>query len=193
MIETKHNGESLQTISRRQFVKTGLSGLAAAGLLLSPLGHLAEARTPAREISLYNTHTGEWGRKITYWEDGQYLTDGMAELNHILRDHRANRAATMDPALYDLLHMVNHQLKPGEAFHVISGYRCPETNSKLRKGSKGVAKFSLHMQAKAIDIRLPGVRLNQLRQASINLRRGGVGYYPKSDFVHLDTGRVRFW
>lgn len=180
-------------LSRRSFLKAGGCSLAALGLGLFPFSQIAEASLPTRELSLYNTHTGENLKNVPFWENGRYLPDALAELNHLLRDHRANRSAEIDPKLFDLLHVVNQRLKPGQTFHVISGYRCPETNGRLRNGSKGVAKFSLHMKGKAIDVRLPGVQLTRLRKAGLDLKKGGVGYYPKSDFVHLDTGRVRFW
>ena len=111
----------------------------------------------------------------------------------MLRDHRSDELTAMDPSLLDLLYNLQQKTQGHGPFHVISGYRSPSTNNKLRKNSKGVAKKSLHMQGRAIDIRLPGSELKTLQHAALSLQAGGVGYYPKSNFIHLDTGRVRFW
>ena len=111
----------------------------------------------------------------------------------MLRDFRANEVKPIDPALLDLLTQIQHRLGTNESFQVISGYRSPLTNAMLHANSEGVAVHSLHIEGKAIDIRVPGRSLEQLRGAALALRDGGVGYYPKSDFVHVDTGRVRFW
>jgi uncharacterized protein YcbK (DUF882 family) len=111
-----------------------------------------------------------------------------------MRDHYTGDVGVMDPQLFDLLHRVQSELGTGQSFQIISGYRCPKTNAALKatRGG-GVAKRSLHMDGKAIDVRLPGVPLGDLRDAALSLRQGGVGYYPRDQFVHLDTGRVRHW
>jgi uncharacterized protein YcbK (DUF882 family) len=115
-------------------------------------------------------------------------------LNHFLRDHYTGEVGSMDPQLFDLLHRVRRALGSTAAFQVISGYRAPATNLRLRltRGG-GVARNSLHTEGRAIDVRLPGVALAELRDAALSLRAGGVGFYPREDFVHLDTGRVRHW
>jgi len=145
-----------------------------------------------RVLRLHNLHTGE-NLKATYWAEGQYIKAEMAALNRVLRDHRSNEIYTMDQRLFDMLYALQQQLDSNATYHVISGYRSPKTNAMLNSNSSGVAKRSLHVQGRAIDIRLPGVELTQLRQAALDLKAGGVGYYPKSGFIHVDTGRTRFW
>ncbi len=147
---------------------------------------------PVRSLAFYNLHTGEQTNTI-YWEGGQYIDEALDDINHVLRDHRSGELTAMAPSLLDLLYNLQQTVQGHGPFHVISGYRSPTTNEKLRKNSKGVARKSLHMQGRAIDIRLPGSELNTLRQAALSLKAGGVGYYPKSNFIHVDTGRVRFW
>jgi len=123
-----------------------------------------------------------------------YLTPALDRLNYFLRDHYTGDVGIIDPQLFDILHLVTRALNAKQPYQVISGYRCPETNSRLRSASNGgVAKRSLHMSGKAIDVRLPGVPLAELRDAALSLQAGGVGYYPRDRFVHIDTGRVRSW
>ena len=160
---------------------------------LFPEMALADAKAPfEKSLSFYNTHTGE-KLKTTFWAEGIYIPESIAEINHILRDHRNGQAAQMDLELFDLLYAIRSNLGSNEAFHIISGYRSPQTNAKLAKNSSGVAKKSLHMQGKAIDINLPGRNLSDLRKVALAMKQGGVGYYPASDFVHVDVGRVRSW
>jgi len=145
-----------------------------------------------RRLSFYNLHTGE-KLATTYWVQGEYLAEELQSLDYLLRDHRTDEVLSMDRNLLDLLYVLQQQMDKNGAYHIISGYRSPKSNAKLQQQSNGVAKRSLHMQGKAMDVRLPGVPLNQLRLAALQLKAGGVGYYPKSDFVHIDTGRPRFW
>jgi uncharacterized protein YcbK (DUF882 family) len=176
------------TLNRRKFLKLGM--LAAA----LPLPAFA-SRGPSvaeRRLSFDNLHTGE-KLDLPYWIEGDYVPDALAEINHVLRDFRTNQVATIDPNLLDLLHRVNATLETSRPFQVISGYRSPASNQMLASHSNGVAKHSLHMQGMAIDVRLPGVPLADLRQAGLMMKGGGVGYYPASNFVHLDVGRVRTW
>jgi len=180
--------------SRRSFVRLGL---AAAGAALVPGAAFAAPAAAPREraLSFFNTHTGERLR-VTYCCDGRYRPEALRQINHILRDFRLGEVKEMDVNLLDLLSDLSLRLGSDEPFHVISGYRSPRTNAMLRaRGGAvtGVAGGSLHMVGKAIDIRVPGVKLDRLRAAALSLKRGGVGYYPDSDFVHVDTGRVRFW
>lgn len=179
--------------TRRDFLKL------AAGSAIMTMAPAAFARTILLEpeegeriLRFQNIHTGE-KLSATYWADGNYITDEIAAIDHVLRDHRSKEVMAMDHNLYDLLYTLQQQVEKPGTFQVISGYRSPTSNAKLRSGSKGVAKRSLHMRGKAIDIRLPGVELKHLRQAALNMRAGGVGYYPKSNFIHVDTGRPRFW
>lgn len=148
---------------------------------------------PAHSLRLYNTHTGE-RVGVVYRLGDAYLPEAVHRLEHHLRDHRTGDVHAFDPELFDLLADLAAAVgRPGAEFHVISGYRSPQTNEMLRAQTTGVAKRSLHMQAQAIDVRLPGVDTARLRDAALDLGRGGVGYYARSDFIHVDTGRVRRW
>jgi uncharacterized protein YcbK (DUF882 family) len=157
---------------------------------------VASATVPApREyrLRLFNTHTLE-RLDVVYRRDNVYDAEALAKLDVFLRDRRAGSVKRYDPRLFDLLAELMVKMdSPGSELHVICGYRSPKTNAGLRKLSSKVAKASLHMLAEAIDIRLPGVRSSRLRDTALALARGGVGYYAKSDFVHVDIGRVRRW
>jgi uncharacterized protein YcbK (DUF882 family) len=177
---------------RRDFLKLGAL---AAGVLFNPLSALAafDSRSkPFKNLAFYNTHTLE-RLHICYCRNGKYDIKALAKINHILRDHRSGEVKAIDTRLLDLLYVLSHQSNPQKPFHVISGYRSPATNQKLRKNSTGVAARSLHVQGKAIDIRIPGFKTRQLGHVARKLKAGGVGYYPQSDFVHVDVGRVRYW
>jgi uncharacterized protein YcbK (DUF882 family) len=148
-----------------------------------------------RTLSFFNTHTGE-RLKTTYCCDGRYEPQSLEEINHILRDFRTNQIKPIDPKLLDLLHELGGTLETDRPYHIISGYRSPQTNAMLRQlggDHTGVASKSLHMSGRAIDVRVPGVPLDRLRAAARSLKLGGVGYYPSPNFVHVDTGRVRYW
>lgn len=179
-------------LTRRDFLKTaGVGGL----LLVSPLASAKITSLPGQErkLSFRNLHTGE-KLTATYWAEGEYISDELAAIDHLLRDHRRDVQTHMDRKLFDQLYAL--QLKLGKekgTIHVISGYRSPQTNAQLRRNSSGVAKKSLHTLGQAIDLRMPGVELKHLRKAALEMKAGGVGYYPRSNFVHLDTGRPRFW
>ncbi len=147
---------------------------------------------PERTLSLVNTHTGE-SLVARYFAAGSYLSDALARLNILLRDHRCGAVSTIDPQLFDLLHTLAVRADREPHFEVISGYRSPASNALLHSHSSGVARHSLHMQGKAIDVRLSGVPCAQLRDLALSAAFGGVGYYRKSGFVHLDTGRFRSW
>lgn len=152
----------------------------------------AEDNSVAR-LRLFNTHTGERA-DVVFRRSDQYVPEAIAALEHHLRDFRRGEVRPFDPRLFDLLVELAEAVgEPSAEFHVISGYRSPATNQMLRNRTTGVAERSLHMQAQAIDIRLPGVPTARLRDAALELARGGVGYYGKSDFIHVDTGRVRRW
>lgn len=166
-------------------------------LLLAPLGHSESAAPPGREYRLrfYHTHTGE-RLNVVYRRGDQYIPQALDELDHYLRDHRTGDVRHFDPRLFDLLYDLTASLgDSGGEIDVICGYRTPWSNEFLRARSPhtGVAQHSLHMQAEAIDIRLPGIPTSELRDAALSLHRGGVGYYRSSDFVHVDVGRVRHW
>jgi uncharacterized protein YcbK (DUF882 family) len=129
----------------------------------------------------------------TYWADGSYQQQGLAEIYNLLRDFRTGVVNPIDTQLLDVLHNLALKLDANKPFHVISGYRSPKTNAMLAKNSSGVARHSLHMDGLAVDIRLPGRDLSSLHRAALSMKAGGVGYYPVSDFVHVDVGRVRQW
>lgn len=144
-------------------------------------------------LQLFNTHTGE-RLEIVYRQGGQYLPAALAKLDYFLRDHRTGDVRHFDPHLYDILFDLTSSMgKPGGEIDIVCGYRTSSTNESLRAHTTGVAKNSLHIQAEAIDLRMPGIDTLKLRKAALALQRGGVGYYPHSDFIHVDVGRVRQW
>jgi uncharacterized protein YcbK (DUF882 family) len=179
---------------RRSFMKV-MAGAVVMGLmpkrLLAGTCHLIH-KGKERSLAFYNLHTGESLRAV-YWVDGGYVPDVLNEVNYLLRDYRAGEIKPISTRLLDVLYGMKHRLESDGPFHVISGYRNAKTNALLRKQSKGVAKKSLHMEGKAVDIRLPGCELTTLRRAAMEMQMGGVGYYPKSCFVHVDVGEVRYW
>jgi uncharacterized protein YcbK (DUF882 family) len=167
--------------------------------LIAPIGSRAQSRdgsSPQAQdhlLLLYNIHTGE-RLDIVYRRGDQYIPGALAKLDYFLRDHRTGDVRHFDPRLYDILADLTASVgRPGGEIDIVCGYRTPSTNESLRAHTSGVAKNSLHIQAEAIDLRVPGVDTLQLRKAALALRRGGVGYYPHSDFIHVDTGRVRQW
>ena len=176
-------------ISRRNFLLMATAGCAAS---LSSQAFASLLPRTERQLRLYNLHTGE-KLTTTYWAHGEYLAHELTAVNYFLRDYRNDAIDRIDPRLLDQVCLLQHKLKSDGTFHIISGYRSPATNAWLHRHETGVAKHSLHMQGKAIDLRLPGVELKHLRQVALAMHAGGVGYYAKSNFVHLDTGRPRFW
>ena len=180
----------LEDKTRRQILRFGLAGLCTAAALPARAA-LTPAAAP-RALAFENLHTGERA-SLVYWADGTYVPDALAEIDHLLRDFRTGETIRMERGLYDLLYALHGRFDSNAPFQVVSGYRSPRTNRALAAKSRGVAKGSLHQYGKAVDIRLPGVRLRDLRAAARSLRLGGVGYYPRSNFVHVDTGRVRYW
>lgn len=149
------------------------------------------ARATARSVSFYHTHTGE-RLKVTYFENGRYISESLRAVNHLLRDFRTEEVHVIDRRLLDQLFALAGCCGGG-TFEVISGYRSPATNSMLRETTNGVAAHSLHQYGRAIDVRLSGFDTAKLCEAAIGSACGGVGFYPKSNFVHLDTGRFRTW
>ena len=172
---------------RRRFLQG-----AGAALMLLPLG-AAWARAPARRsLSFVHTHTGE-RLSTVYFEDGRYRVGELERINQLLRDFRTGDLHTIDTGVLDILADLRVLADRDEPYEVISGYRSPQTNAALRRHSSGVAEHSLHLQGRAIDVRLPGVPTRRLRELALTMGRGGVGFYPRADFVHLDNGRVRCW
>ena len=178
----------MSNITRRTLIKR-LGASASVSSLSWPV--LAAERAP-RDLSFFHLHTGE-SLSLTYHDGYQYVPGALSEVNLFLSDFRTQESHRIDPELLDILHDLQTCLNCQNKFEVISGYRSPATNEQLRQTSGGVAKKSLHMQGRAIDVRLSDVDSDRLRQAAISLGRGGVGYYPASNFVHLDTGRFRYW
>ena len=145
-----------------------------------------------RSLSLISFNTKET-LTVTYWSNGAYHRDALNQLNHFLRDSRDNALTEMDPLLFDVLWHTARIVGYGGSIEVLSAYRSPTTNAWLASVSRGVARDSQHMNGNAMDIRLPGVSVFKIRQAARSLQMGGVGYYPRSGFVHLDTGSIRYW
>lgn len=176
-------------LDRRKLLLGGVAGICA----ISPLPALAAIpRREARTLSFLNLHTGE-RLTSTYWERGDYVAESVGAINHLLRDFRSGEVKPIDANLLDVLHSLQGVMESSEPFHVISGYRSPTTNNKLIAAGRGVAKRSLHMRGMAVDVRLPGRELGAVYRAAREMQAGGVGYYDKSNFVHIDTGRVRYW
>jgi uncharacterized protein YcbK (DUF882 family) len=188
--------------ARRRFLHTtGTLALAAGLMPLAPRRALASVPThqalaglpDARTLAFDHTHTGE-RVSLVYAVGDRFVPEALTTLNGFLRDHYSGTVGTIDPQLFDLLFQVRRELGTDRPFQVISGYRSPATNSRLRNTrGGGVAKHSLHMDGKAIDIRLAGVSLADVRDAAKSLQGGGVGFYESEQFVHIDTGRVRYW
>ncbi|MGB6309055.1 MAG: DUF882 domain-containing protein, partial [Steroidobacteraceae bacterium] len=177
------------------------AGVSAAGLLAgAALGQEAARVAPetehrageAKRIALLNLHTGE-RLKVEYFRDGAYLPDALSSIEVCLRDFRTGQRHVIDPHLMDYLVEVAHTLDVEPSFKVISGYRSPQTNAYLHERSAEVSQHSLHMAGRAIDVRMSGVDCASLAAHALELKRGGVGYYRASDFVHLDTGAFRTW
>ena len=179
-------------LMRRDLLRNGLA-LAAGAASLGVAGRaLAFPETSVRRLGFANLHTGE-SLDVAYWENGAYVPDALGAVNQVLRDYRNNEVHVIEPRLLDLLTALSGKVENSQRFEVISGYRSPATNALLHDRSHEVATGSLHMVGQAIDIRLCDVALTHLRDAATELAIGGVGYYPASDFVHVDIGRVRCW
>ncbi|MEQ1911768.1 MAG: YcbK family protein [Vicinamibacterales bacterium] len=183
--------------SRRHFLGALAFGAASLGaarsaVASSSVGATNLTSTATRALSFSHTHTGE-KLDVAYFSGGTYLPDALSTVNHFLRDFRTGDVHEIDAELLDLLHNVHGMTESSKPFQVISGYRSPKTNATLRQHSEGVAAGSLHMVGQAIDIRLADIPLPKLRSAALAVKRGGVGFYAASNFVHVDTGRVRTW
>ncbi|MFT6152961.1 MAG: hypothetical protein ACJA0E_000074 [Bermanella sp.] len=185
------------SLNRRKFLQY-LSALPAVSgapsVLAVPSQTLILPNEEHRSLKLRSLHTGE-RINVTYWEHGDYLLDGLAELYLLMRDHRENRIAPIDINLLDQLHSIQSKLNTTREIMLVSGYRSPETNGNLRNSEKGagVAKRSLHMNGKAMDFRIPGLNLRHVHKATLASTLGGVGYYGRSGYIHMDTGRKRRW
>lgn len=194
MLIRKNSDHDYQPISdsgigRRHFLKAGIG---ICTMLSLPSVSAGSMNSGEKKLAFLNLHTGERIRS-TYWAEGNYIPEELQAIENLLRDHRTGELHPIDTSLLDLLQLLHDQIGARKEFHIISAYRSPKTNAMLASRSNGVVKKSLHMQGKAIDIRLPECSLSHLRNVALSLKSGGVGYYPKSDFIHIDTGRVRFW
>lgn len=176
--------------SRRGFLRSmgGVCG-AAASLVAAPV---LGAASGSHCLSFVHTHTGETLRAV-YFQDGCYQADCLAQVDHLLRDFRTGEVHPIDPRLLDILYQLQLRADRDAPYEVISGYRSPATNAMLHRRSEGVALHSMHLEGRAIDVRLSGYSTESLARHARALARGGVGYYASSDFVHVDTGRVRYW
>lgn len=174
-------------LERRAFLAGAATAIAFARPAFADLGR-------ARTLAFDNLHTGE-RLAVDYWAEGAYVPGALTSINHLLRDFRTGDVHVIEPRLLDLLTVLRARLDTSSPFEVISGYRSPATNATLRAegGHSGVAAKSLHMQGMAIDIRIAGRPLDAIHKTALALQGGGVGYYPQSDFVHVDIGRVRTW
>jgi uncharacterized protein YcbK (DUF882 family) len=176
-------------LQRRRILIGGLGSLASlTGISRSDAALALEANT----LTFYHIHTTET-LSVTYREHGELVPEALDAVNHLLRDFRTEQAHDIDVALLDTLSLLYEQSDRRGRFEVISGYRSPRTNAALRQVTTGVAEHSLHIAGRAIDVRSTGVKTTELRAAALGLARGGVGYYPESNFVHLDTGAFRTW
>ncbi len=190
MIE--HRSERRAHLSRRRFCRHLGAGIAAAACTPLWPAKLAAAAPGLRALSFQHTHTGE-SLAIPYVRDGLYVPEALARIDYVLRDHYDGSVHPIDRDLLDILYAVAVETGTRSPFRVISGYRSPATNEMLRKRGPGVSRNSLHMQGRAIDVRLDDADTASLRDAGLAVARGGVGYYRTADFVHFDTGRVRRW
>ena len=180
-----------KNITRRHFLR-GMLGAAAVAAIPGKIYAGIKPIAIEKQLSFHNLHTEE-KIALSYFEQGEYITEALRDFSYVLRDFRTGDVLAMDPKLMDFLYDLKETLGTNQPFQVISAYRSPRTNAALRKNSKGVATKSLHMQGKAIDIRVKGISSKNIRSAAISLARGGVGHYPESNFVHIDTGLVRAW
>ena len=194
---SNHTNLTTNQPQRRQFLRQTVRAAAVLGAssLASPV--MASALTgqtygPDRKLRLVNAHTWE-KLDIVFWTEGVHIDESMKAISHLMRDHRADETIGMDTQLIDDLYTLYNLLDTTERVHILSGYRTQATNAKLRSRSSGVAKYSLHMEGRALDLNVPGRTAKQIREAALSMKTGGVGYYPSSGFVHIDTGGVRAW
>lgn len=191
----RETNENINGLSRRRFCKSGLITLAGLTLPTPLLANEIRLPLPERQLSFVHLHTGETLNGATYWENGAVQRAALADIYHILRDHRSGESVEIDLNLLDQLVLLNQKLDNRKPLHIISGFRSQKTNQYLRSKSQGggVAKYSLHMDGRAIDIRIPGYNTTELYKTAASLRAGGVGFYPGLKFIHMDTGQVKYW
>ncbi len=179
--------------TRRSIIKAG--ALFTACFAAPSLAHAsvnAAFRTPVRSVFLLNPHTGD-KLKTVYWENGQYHSEPLKDIAYVMRDQHTEDMSPIDPKLMDILHALQTTLRTNNPFEVVCGYRTPRSNAFIYKHERGVGKNSYHMYGRAVDIRLADRSASSIQRAAWSLQQGGVGYYPRADFVHIDTGGVRRW
>ena len=188
--QQSHHLEKQPELNRRGFLKQAIGGLGTLALLSGPL---EAAVRRERYLSFYNSNTGETIRQV-YWTPREgYIRQSLKEISWALRDHHNDQVKLFDYSVLDQLYALQLQLRLRSPIHIISGYRSPVTNHQLAKRRRGVARNSYHMQAMALDVRLSDGRVSDLNRAARSLGAGGVGYYPRSNFVHIDSGPIRYW
>ncbi len=180
-----------RSLSRRGFMAAS-SGAGVALTSSSQAFGVSYPSMAARELHFYNLHTSETLSAV-YWIDGAYVPEGLARISYHLRDFRTGGIKPIDPTLLNIVYELTSNIDVTGPINVISGYRTPATNAMLAARSSKVAPNSFHMRGQAIDIRLPGFATVGMRDIALSLSKGGVGYYPESDFIHLDTGPIRAW
>jgi uncharacterized protein YcbK (DUF882 family) len=178
--------------NRRRFLKIGAHAAVIGLFPMSAVASINRFLTPKRRLCFYNTHTDE-SLEVCYYTQGRYQPGALRKINYIFRDHYSEEIKPIHKDLIDFLHTISKTIGNGVQFHILSGYRSPETNAMLRRKTRAVAKNSLHMRGKAADIRIPDYDTKRLSKICMKMQAGGVGYYPESDFVHVDTGNVRRW
>lgn len=187
------SGSAHHRWTRRAFLK---ASLVSALALVGRSAWAEELATPPvleGRLALYNTHTHE-RLDVTYRQpSGEYDGDALSAIDQLLRCHYTNKITQMDPGVIEFVNALDKRLGGGNEIHVVSGFRSPEYNQLLRRKSRRVARYSLHQSGKAIDLRIPGVGLKVIRKTALDLRHGGVGYYPRRGFIHVDSGRFRYW
>ena len=188
----KHSKTNGIKLNRRRFLRLGALGFLAGLCPTSVFAKIREGESTQKSLYLFNAHTEE-SLDTVFWANGEYLAGPLAKINYIMRDHRTGETKFIDTRLLELLYSIQRRVNVNQPFHIISGYRSPETNALLRKNDRGVSGKSLHMLGKAADISLPDFDLLSLRNVTKDLRVGGVGYYPRSGFIHVDIGRLRYW
>ena len=189
---TDNTDDSL-LVQRRNLLKYGMVGIVSMAVpLVLPTSAQAAKNKGAWKTSFRNAHTGESFSGV-YRVGDKYLPDAFERINYVLRDFRTNEVFPMDPHVLDIITVLHQKMRAKEPFHILSGYRSPKTNAMLKRNTRGVASNSFHMYGQALDIRLPGLSTRKLRNNAQNLKAGGVGYYPRSNFVHVDTGKPRNW
>jgi uncharacterized protein YcbK (DUF882 family) len=177
---------------RRFFIKILAQTALCSVLPVSAFAAIERLSAPKRSLCMYNIHTDQ-ELDVRYYAHGRYQPDALKKIDYLLRDYRTGEIKPIRKELLNLMYSISRTLDRPVQFDIISGYRSPETNAMLRRRSKNVAKNSLHIKGEAVDIRIPGYSTRWLRNVCMKLKAGGVGYYPESDFVHVDIGPVRYW